>query len=61
LRTPGRAISATSLTSQSSQILPADSAGEESAARGYETAVAHSEAPAEDTLVLAEQTQVAAE
>jgi ParB family chromosome partitioning protein len=61
LRTPGRAISATSLTSQSSQILPADSAGEESAASGYETAVAHSEAPAEDALVLAEQTQVAAE
>jgi ParB family chromosome partitioning protein len=61
LRTPGRAISATSLTSQSSQILLADSAGEESAARGYETAVAHSEAPAEDALALAEQTQVAAE
>jgi ParB family transcriptional regulator, chromosome partitioning protein len=59
LRTPGRAIGATSPTSETSQFSGA--AGEESAARGYETAVAHSEAPAEDAPVLAEQTQVAAE
>jgi ParB family chromosome partitioning protein len=61
LRTPGRTTDATSSTSESSQLSGSAAAGEESAATGHETAVAHSEAPAEDALVLAEQTQVAAE
>jgi ParB family transcriptional regulator, chromosome partitioning protein len=58
LRTPGRAIGATPSTSETSQL---SAAGEESAATGCETAMADSEAPAEDAPVLPEQTQVAAE
>jgi ParB family chromosome partitioning protein len=61
LRSPGRAIGSTSSTSESSPISPIGSAGEEAAATGYETAMAHSEPPAEDALVLPEQQPVAAE
>jgi ParB family chromosome partitioning protein len=61
LRTPGRASGATSLASKSSQTSATGSAGEELAATGYEPAIAVSEAPAEDALVLAEQQAVAAE
>jgi len=61
LRTPGRAIGATSLPSESSQTSAISSAREESAATGYEPAMADPEEPAEDALVLAEQQAVAAE
>jgi ParB family transcriptional regulator, chromosome partitioning protein len=61
LRTPGRAIGATSLASESSQTSAISSAREESAATGYEPAMGDSEAPAEDVLVPAEQQPVAAE
>jgi ParB family chromosome partitioning protein len=60
LRTPGRMIDATSLSSKSSRISPANSAGEESAATGCETAMDDSERP-EDKFVAAEHSQVAAE
>jgi ParB family chromosome partitioning protein len=61
LRTPGRAIGSTSLASESSQTSATGSAGEESAATGYEPAMADPEEPAEDALALAEQPAVAAE
>ena len=61
LRTPGRAIGATSLASESSQTSAISSAREESAATGYEPAMADPEEPAEDALVFAEQHAVAAE
>ena len=61
LRTPGRAIGAISLASESSQTSAISSAREESAATGYEPAMADPEEPAEDALVLAEQQAVAAE
>ena len=61
LRTSGRAIGATSSLSDSGQTSAAASSEEESAATGYETAMADSEGPAEDARVLAEQQPVAAE
>jgi ParB family transcriptional regulator, chromosome partitioning protein len=61
LRTPGRAIGAASSLSKASQTSGTTSPEEESAATGYETAVADSEQPAEDARVLSEQQPVAAE
>ena len=61
LRTSGWAIGATSSLSDSGQTSAAASSEEESAATGYETAMADSEGPAEDARVLAEQQPVAAE
>jgi ParB family chromosome partitioning protein len=61
LRTPGRAIGAASSLSEASQTSAAISSEEESAATGYETAMADSEGPAEDARVLSEQQPVAAE
>src|SRR6516225_2583915 len=54
LRTPSRASGATSLASESCQTSANSPAGEESAAPGYEPAMADPEEPAEDALVLAE-------
>jgi ParB family transcriptional regulator, chromosome partitioning protein len=61
LRTLGRTIDATSLASESSQTSAIESTGVESAATGCETAMAVSEWPAEDELLLAKQQPVAAE
>ena len=48
LRTPGRATNATALTAETSSTSPTTSAGEESTATGYETAMAEMQRPAED-------------
>jgi ParB family chromosome partitioning protein len=61
LRTPSRAIDLKSSTLESNQISPVAPAGEDSAATGYETAMADSQARAEDGAVLVEQPLVAAE
>jgi ParB family chromosome partitioning protein len=61
LRTPGRAIGATSSVSEPSQISAVASVGEESALTGYETAMVDPEGPTEDARVLAEQQPAAAE
>jgi len=61
LRTPGRAIGATSSVSEPSQTSAVASAGEESALTGYETAMVDPEGPAEDARVLTEHQPVAAE
>jgi ParB family chromosome partitioning protein len=61
LRTPGRAIGASSSVSEPSQISAVASVGEESALTGYETAMVDPKGPAEDTRALAEQQPVAAE
>jgi ParB family chromosome partitioning protein len=61
LRTAGRAMGTTSLASQDSQTSEGASAREETALAGYETAMVDPEGPAEDTRILSEQQQVAAE
>jgi ParB family chromosome partitioning protein len=61
LRTLGRGIDVKSSALESNQISPVAPAGEDSAATGYETAVADSQARAEDASVLAEQPLAAAE
>jgi ParB family transcriptional regulator, chromosome partitioning protein len=61
LRTPGRATNATALTAETSSPSPTTSAGEESTATGYETAVAEMPRPAEDESAAAEYPPVTAE
>jgi ParB family transcriptional regulator, chromosome partitioning protein len=61
LRTPGRAIGATSSVSEPSPISSVASVGEESALTGYETAMVDPGCPTEDACVLSEQQPVAAE
>lgn len=61
LRTPGRAITAPSRTPETPTDSPIESSGEESAATGYETAMADPEQPAKDEPVAAERLIDAAE
>ena len=61
LRTPGRAIAASSLASEFSENSSTGSVGDESAMTGYETAIGQSEAPAEDASAPAEPPLIAAE
>jgi ParB family chromosome partitioning protein len=61
LRTPGRTIGTSSLTSEPSPLSAVASVGGESALTGYETAMVDPDRPAEDARVLAEQQPVAAE
>lgn len=61
LRTPGQVTGAPSPVTEVSECSSDSSVGEELAATGYETAIGHSKAPAEDAFVPAEQPLVAAE
>jgi ParB family chromosome partitioning protein len=61
LRTASRAMGTTSLASEDSQTSEGASVREETALAGYETAMVDPEGPAEDTRILSEQQQVAAE
>ena len=61
LRTPGRAIGATSSVSEPGEISAVASVGEESAWIGYETAMVDPDWPNEDARVLAAQQPAAAE
>jgi ParB family chromosome partitioning protein len=61
LRTPGQAIMTASPAPEIEAGSPADFSGEESAAPGYETAMAESEAPTEDEPVATDPHPVAAE
>jgi len=61
LRTPGRAITATSPTAETVSDSPIESAGEETATSGCETAIADTERSAEDEPVTIDPHAVAAE